>query len=146
VLSEVWRPEAGAGEAPAVHWVAVLPTSGNLFRPNQPKNSAADEKIRPLTVFFNKGFLKKDFYLKKIEFIHVFTSLVLTVNKRLLWELYTSKKFGHFSATFCNSTKNSAADFSGRSYFYGAAFVFCGRNFGQLATLVGGGRSFSVNM
>jgi hypothetical protein len=29
-----------------------------------------------------------------------------------------------------------AADFSGRSYFYRATFVFGGRNFGQLATLI----------
>jgi hypothetical protein len=36
----------------ASNWlVAVLPTSGNLIRPNQPKNSAADEKILPLTSF-----------------------------------------------------------------------------------------------
>jgi hypothetical protein len=41
-----------------------------------------------------------------------------------------------FLPLFVKYTKNSAADFSGRSYFYGATFVFCGRNFGQLATLV----------
>jgi hypothetical protein len=43
------------------------------------------------------------------------------------------------SATFRpvldKSANNSAADFSGHSDFYGATFVFCGRNICQLATL-----------
>jgi hypothetical protein len=44
------------------------------------------------------------------------------------------------SATFRpfldKSAINSAADFSGRLVFYGATFVFCGRNICQLATLI----------
>jgi hypothetical protein len=113
----------------------VLPTSGNLIRPNQPKNSAADAKIRPLTLSFKKDLFTMTFTLP--EFISVFTSLVLPNNKGF-YDKYTLKKV---RPLFVKSTKNSAADFSGRSYFNGATFVFCGRNFGQLATLLLVGRN-----
>jgi hypothetical protein len=56
---------AGVGKT-ADLWAPVLPTSGNLFRPNQLKNSAADEKIRPLPLFFNKGFFTKTFTSRKL--------------------------------------------------------------------------------
>jgi hypothetical protein len=34
---------------------AMLPTSSKGFLPDQPKNSAADEKIQPHTIFSIKG-------------------------------------------------------------------------------------------
>jgi hypothetical protein len=41
--------------------------------------------------------------------------------------------FGPFFGIF---RENSAANFSGRTYFCRAPFEFCGRNFGPLATLI----------
>jgi hypothetical protein len=35
----------------------VLPSSGKGFLPDQPKNSAADEKIRPQTIFSLKRLI-----------------------------------------------------------------------------------------
>jgi hypothetical protein len=47
----------------------------------------------------------------------------------------TTKKFGPFSALFYKSAESSALDFPGLTQFFSAPFVFCGRNFGPLATL-----------
>jgi hypothetical protein len=54
---------------------------------------------------------------------------------RFCKKIHTSKKFGPFSAIFRQICRIFRSDFLGRSYFYGATFAFCGRNFGRLGTL-----------
>jgi hypothetical protein len=48
----------------------------------------------------------------------------------------TRKKFGAFPAFFDKFFKSSATDFTGPTQLFSAPFVFCGRYFGPLATLV----------
>jgi hypothetical protein len=64
---------------------------------------------------------------------------VFAKNVTVLVQTQTTKKFGPFSASFRlffdKSAKSSAPDFPGPIQFFSAPFVFCGRNFGPLATL-----------
>jgi hypothetical protein len=52
---------------------SVLPTY-HFFQPNQPKNSAADEKTRPLTLSFDKGFFTNTSTSRKL--IHNFKRII----------------------------------------------------------------------
>jgi hypothetical protein len=52
-------------------------------------------------------------------------------NMFVLGQNQTIKKFGPFSVLFDNSVKSSAP-----YNFFSAPFVFCGRNFGPLATQI----------
>jgi hypothetical protein len=56
-------------------------------------------------------------------------------NHAIMWSTHTKKSLATFLPVFEKSAKNLAAVSSGRWDFYGATFVFCGRNFVQLATL-----------
>ena len=55
-------------------------------------------------------------------------------NITVLVQNQTTEKFGPF---FDKSAKYLAPDFPGPKHFFSAPFVFCGQNFGPLATLTG---------
>jgi hypothetical protein len=93
-----------------------------------------NRKNRPLTKKLKRGcfcwrfqrFLSQNITIKFVRWIRYFYKLY-----KILWKIHTSKKFGPFSAIF-----RQICWIFGRSYFYGATFAFCGRNFGRLGTLL----------
>jgi hypothetical protein len=94
------------------------------------KNSAAH--FRSCFCWRLQRFLTQNMAIKFVKGIHYLPVYKLY---KILGKIHTSKSSAPFLPFLGKSAEYSAADFLGRSYFYGATFAFCGRNFGRLGTL-----------